>query len=88
ERIRSSVDDPSQPVLFLTDMVGGTPHNVVVSTLRLLPRGVCLSGVNLAVLVEAATSLQSLDAGAIDQLVATGRNSIVAASRRMAGEAE
>jgi len=75
-----------EPILILTDLVGGTPHNVALILARRLPAATVISGVNLAVLVEAATSTDALDAATVDRLVALGRialsdSSSLAASR-------
>jgi mannose/fructose-specific phosphotransferase system component IIA len=64
------------PLLILTDLVGGTPHNVAMAVTRQRPSAVLISGVNLAVLIEAATSVDVLDGAAIDRLVALGREAL------------
>jgi mannose/fructose/sorbose-specific phosphotransferase system IIA component len=76
-----------RPILVLTDLVGGTPHNVALAFTRRHPSAVLISGVNLAVLVEAATSMDALDADAVERLVTLGRQALaeapaMAASRR------
>jgi len=68
------------PVLILTDLVGGTPHNVALSLARRLPAATLISGVNLAVLVEAATSTDALDDETVERLVALGRGALSDAS--------
>jgi len=87
EALRSAMGDDGRPVLILTDLVGGTPHNVASLICR-ENRGttllaLCVSGTNLGLLLEAATSVQSLDADAIAKLVATGRDGIVDAMRQV-----
>jgi len=69
------------PVLVLTDLVGGTPHNVALVLARDRPAARVISGVNLAVLVEAATSTDALDAATVERLVALGRGALSDASR-------
>ncbi len=79
DRLVQALGDPAEAVLILTDLRGGTPHNVAFTLLRDFPRAVLVSGMNLAVLIEAATSLRSLDDAAVDHLVAAGRDGLVAA---------
>lgn len=81
DRLVEALGDPNEPVLLLTDLCGGTPHNVALAVARDRPRVVLVSGVNLAILIEAATSLTSLDDAAIDRLVAAGRDNLVAVRR-------
>jgi mannose/fructose-specific phosphotransferase system component IIA len=68
------------PLLILTDLVGGTPHNVALTIARRMPAATVISGVNLAVLVEAATCTDALDAGTVERLVALGRSALADAS--------
>ena len=68
------------PVLILTDLVGGTPHNVALTLARRMPAAIVISGVNLAVLVEAATSTDALDPVTVERLVALGRGALSDAS--------
>lgn len=72
------------PVLILTDLVGGTPHNVALAVARRHPAAVLISGVNLAVLVEAATTTDALDAALVDRLVSGGRAALVDAATLVA----
>lgn len=80
--LREAVGDG--PCLILADLTGGTPSNVAMLVARARPNIVAVAGLNLGMLIEAATSLTSLDAEAIDQLVTSGRDSIVNASARLA----
>jgi len=73
ERLSEACGDPEQPLLILTDLVGGTPHNVAMAVVRRRSSAFLVSGANLAVLVEAATSMDALDADAVERLVAAGR---------------
>ena len=87
EALRSAMGDDGRPVLILTDLLGGTPHNVASLICR-ESRGTGLftasvSGVNLGMLLEAATSVESLDADTIAQLVDAGRASIVDVMRHL-----
>lgn len=77
ERLVAAMGEPDEPVLVLTDLRGGTPHNVACTVVRDRPRAALVSGINLAVLIEAATSLEHLDDDAIDRLVAAGRDHLV-----------
>ena len=83
ERFGAACGDPAEPVLVLTDLVGGTPHNVALAALRRRESAVLISGVNLAVLVEAAMSMDALDAGAVARLVSTGRAALTDAASLM-----
>src|SRR5690349_152336 len=76
----SAVLPVDAPVLILTDLVGGTPHNVALTLARRLPAATVISGVNLAVLVEAATSTDALDAATVERLVTLGRGALSDAS--------
>jgi mannose/fructose-specific phosphotransferase system component IIA len=78
ERLSPAIGDG--PVLILTDLVGGTPHNVALTLARRIPAATVISGVNLAVLVEAATSTDALDPATVDRLVALGRGALSDAS--------
>jgi mannose/fructose-specific phosphotransferase system component IIA len=73
ERLAAACGAPDEPVLVLTDLVGGTPHNVALAIVHRRPSAVLVSGVNLAVLIEAATSMDALDDDAVERLVAAGR---------------
>lgn len=87
ERLVAAMGTLDEPVLVLTDLRGGTPHNVACTVVRDHPGAVLVSGINLAVLIEAATSLDSLDEAAIDRLVAAGRDNLVAVRRLVAERA-
>jgi len=79
--LRSAIGSDARPVLVLTDMVGGTPHNVAAVVCRAIASSArevaCVSGLNLAMLLEAMLSMESLDRTAVDRLVTAGRASIV-----------
>lgn len=87
ERLVAAMGEADEPVLVLTDLRGGTPHNVAWTVVRDHPRAALVSGINLAILIEAATSLDSLDEAAIDRLVAAGRDNLVAVRRLIADRA-
>ena len=72
------------PVLILTDLVGGTPHNVAMAVARRQPAAVLISGVNLAVLIEAATTTDALDAALVERLVDGGRGALADAASLVA----
>jgi len=72
------------PLLILTDLIGGTPHNVAMTVARRRPSAVLISGVNLAVLIEAATSMDALDAESVERLVAMGREALADIASLMA----
>ena len=79
--LRAAMGDDARPVLILTDLFGGTPHNVAHLACRGAQRSdrraVCIAGANLGLLLEAATSLGSLENGAVATLVSAGRDGIL-----------
>ena len=87
EALRSAMGDDGRPVLILTDLLGGTPHNVATliccesrgTTLSIA----CVSGTNLGMLLEASTSMGSIDAESISRLEDAGRASIVDVKRHL-----
>jgi len=81
ERLLAAVGNPGAPVLILTDLAGGTPHNVACVAAKRLVQAVCLSGINLAVLIEAATTLETLDDESVGHLLASGREALVDATQ-------
>ena len=72
------------PLLILTDLVGGTPHNVALAVTRRLPAATLISGVNLAVLIEAATTTDALDTALVERLVSGGRGALTDAASLVA----
>ena len=84
ERLLEATPASDDPVLLLTDLVGGTPHNMCLLLARRRPSAVLISGVNLALLMEAAMSLDALDAASVDRLVEGGRAALAEASSRLA----
>ncbi len=78
--LRAAMGDDAHPVLILTDLFGGTPHNVAHlacrEAQRSARRAVCVAGANLGLLLEAATSVGSLEDGDIAALVSAGRDGI------------
>ena len=84
ERFNAAVGDPDALTLILTDLSGGTPHNVALAATRRLPGALLISGINLAVLIEAATSDGALDGAFVDSLVASGREALVDAGQLLA----
>jgi PTS system mannose-specific IIA component len=83
ERLRIELAAGEGPVLILTDLPGGTPHNVANVVARGRPQTAVVSGVNLGIVIEAATSLESLDEEAVARLVSAGRDSIVDSTTRL-----
>jgi mannose PTS system EIIA component len=71
-------------VLVLCDLLGGTPFNVASAIARRSPRVVCISGVNLPMVVEAALANAPLDEGLIEQLLDSARDGIVETERHRA----
>jgi mannose/fructose-specific phosphotransferase system component IIA len=83
ERLREALGPPETPALILTDLQGGTPHNVACLVARDRANTVSVSGVNLGVVIEAVTALESLREDDIGRLVSTGRESMVDSTRRL-----
>ncbi len=83
ERMREAMGPPEAGTLLLTDLQGGTPHNVACLVARGRPRTVTVAGVNLGIVIEAVTSLETLDEESVERLVSTGRDSIVDSTRRL-----
>lgn len=83
DRMRDAMGGPGAPTLLLTDLQGGTPHNVACLVARGRSDVAIVAGVNLGIVIEAATSLESIDEDAIALLVSTGRDSIVDSTRRL-----
>lgn len=77
ERFNAAAGAPDEPLLVLTDLAGGTPHNVALAATRRLPRASLISGVNLAVLIEAAMCTDALDGALVERLVTNGREALV-----------
>jgi mannose/fructose/sorbose-specific phosphotransferase system IIA component len=84
ERLAAAVGAPDLPLLVLTDLVGGTPHNVALQVVRRRTSAYVISGVNLAVVMEAAMSIDVLDSAAVDRLVELGRRGLVDAGTLLA----
>jgi PTS system mannose-specific IIA component len=66
-----------QDTLILIDLFGGTPFNVSCRKV-LLPNVECITGVNMAMLIEALSSRDSMSLGGLAaHVVEAGLNSIV-----------
>lgn len=80
ERLAAACGDGgrTRPLLLLTDLAGGTPHNLAVILARGLPLAHVVAGANLPLLVEAITSIADLDAGSVARLVLAGRDGLTA----------
>ena len=83
DRMREALGPADAHTLILTDLRGGTPHNVACLVARDRPNTVTVAGVNLGIVIEAVTSLETLDDDAVKGLVSTGRDSIVDSTRRL-----
>ena len=75
-RLADAAPNPDEPLLLLTDLVGGTPHNVAFALVRRRPSAVVISGVNLAVLMEAAMTDEALGPALVERLVEAGRSAL------------
>jgi len=84
DRLRGALA-PGQPTLILTDLTGGTPHNVacaVIGSENHLVR--CIGGANLGLVIEAITSTEPLDDALVERLTVSSQDSIVDMSSRLA----
>jgi mannose/fructose-specific phosphotransferase system component IIA len=81
DSLRAAIGRDGRRVLVLCDLLGGTPFNVASGIARRSPRVVCVSGVNLAMAVEAALADGGLDDAFVERLLAIGRGGIVETER-------
>lgn len=82
----SAMLDPRRPTLILTDLYGGTPHNVACALARRDAATRCIAGVNLGLVIEALTSDGPLDDALVDRLVTAARAAVVDASPSVAAQ--
>ena len=87
ESLRDAIGHDGRRVLVLCDLLGGTPFNVASAVARRSPRLVCISGVNLAMTVEAALASGELDEALVDRLIEVGRSGITETERHRASRA-
>jgi mannose/fructose-specific phosphotransferase system component IIA len=85
--LRAAIGHDHRPVLVLCDLLGGTPLNVASAISRRSPRVVCVAGVNLAMVMEAALSAGALGDALIERLLEVGRAGIVETERHRARRA-
>ena len=81
ERVEAAIDR-ERPTLILSDLFGGTPHNVACA----LARGHavrCISGTNLGLLIEVLTTTDALDDGLVERLVPVARDGIIDVTSRL-----
>ncbi len=83
DALRDAIGTDPRPVLILSDLLGGTPHNVATAIAVRDRRVTCISGVNLGMLVEAVVGLESLDPASVSRLVEASRDSIAQAPRAL-----
>jgi mannose/fructose-specific phosphotransferase system component IIA len=87
DAMRGVIGHGSRQVLVLCDLLGGTPFNVASAIARRSPRVVCISGVNLALAVEAALADGELDDALVERLLEVGRDGVVETERHLASRA-
>lgn len=75
ERLRLELPGEGADALVLTDLHGGTPHNVAM-TLQREARPHVISGASLAVVLEAITSTEPLSDALVERLIASGRGAL------------
>ncbi|HET9878423.1 MAG TPA: PTS sugar transporter subunit IIA [Candidatus Limnocylindria bacterium] len=82
ERLAAAIDD-THPTLILSDLYGGTPHNVAC-VLAQRGRAVrCISGTNLGLLIEAVSTSEELDDQLVDRLISLAREGVVDVTSRL-----
>lgn len=84
DELRAAIGHDGRRVLVLCDLLGGTPFNVASAIARRSPRVICVSGMNLAMAVEAALADGDLDDLMVDRLLEAGRSGIVETERHRA----
>ena len=87
DALRAAIGHGAGQMLVLCDLLGGTPFNVASAIARRSPRVVCISGVNLAIAVEAALASGELDDALVEQLLEVGRDGITETERHRASRA-
>ncbi len=87
DALRAVFEPGRRRILVLTDLLGGTPHNVAAAIAARDPRIVCVSGVNLGMVVEAVVGMESLDELSLQRLIDASRASIVDTARVLARRA-
>ncbi len=87
DALRAAIGHGAGRILVLCDLLGGTPFNVASAIARRSPRVVCISGVNLAIAVEAALASGELDDALVEQLLEVGRDGITETERHRASRA-
>ena len=80
-RVEEAIDN-DRPTLILSDLFGGTPHNVACALARRHAVR-CISGTNLGLLIEVLTTTDALDDGLVERLVAVARDGIVDVTSRL-----
>ena len=80
-RVDETLGAEESPTLLLTDLTGGSPHNVLLGATR-RPATRCIGGANLAVLLEAMTSREPLSDELVERLVRLGRDGLVPVAAR------
>ena len=81
ERVEAAIDG-ERPTLILSDLFGGTPHNVACALARRHDVR-CISGTNLGLLIEILTTTDALDDELVERLVPVARDGIVDVTSRL-----
>lgn len=87
DALRAAIGHGAGRMLVLCDLLGGTPFNVASAIARRSPRVICISGVNLAIAVEAALASGELDDALVERLLEVGRDGITETERHRASRA-
>lgn len=82
ERVAAALD-AERPTLILSDLYGGTPNNVVMTTARRRNGVRCISGVNLGLLMEAMTAGEELDDACVERFVTLAREGVLDVTSRV-----
>lgn len=76
--------DRLRPTLILTDLYGGTPHNVACVLARRGEGIRCIAGLNLGLFIEAITAQGALDDALVEHLVTSAREAVIEVAPRAA----
>lgn len=82
ERLSSAIDE-GRSTLILSDLYGGTPHNVACVLAGRNAAVRCISGTNLGLLIEAISTSEELDDQLVDRLISLAREGVVDVTSRL-----
>ena len=74
--VKEEITKSSEKVLCLTDIVNGSPFNIVAELTTIYSNVYHICGVNLAMLLEATLSANALNEDTVNRIVESGTKSI------------